>query len=479
MGEEKRSLFRKESLERLSSPERLDRLMQVVSPKEWLALFALGSLVVVALLWSIFGRIPVIVTGRGVMIYPRRIVELDSPVSGQLQKLRIQVGDCISKGAVLADVDQTELEKQLQQQKNNIAQLQQQDLQLNTLSQERNSLELQSSEKQREDLKQRQQQNREIALQNQESEIAAIQKQRKTLKERLNNTQALTATLAKRLQVRQEIKKIGAISDDVVLQSEQSYRDNLNQIADLEAQIQELNVREAKAAQTYETSKNQLADIAGQLRDLDTKEKTLVQQSLEAKIIRTNNIEEVKRQISQLEVQRKEKSQILAQESGCILEVTAIPGQVVNSGSSLGLMEIKQSTSQMVSLAYFSVKDGKQIKQGMSMQITPETVKREEFGGIVGDVNYVSPYPVSKEAIIKSVGNSEIAQALTFQGGQVEVLGKAKLDPKTYSGYKWSSSQGPEMHISNGTPTSVRVKVDERAPFTFVIPILKSATGVQ
>ena len=45
---QKRGLFRKESVERLSSPERQDQLMQVVNPKSWLTLTSLGFLVVIA-----------------------------------------------------------------------------------------------------------------------------------------------------------------------------------------------------------------------------------------------------------------------------------------------------------------------------------------------------------------------------------------------------------------------------------------------
>ena len=37
-------IFRKVALERLSSPEQLDQLMQVTSPKGWLALAGLGAL---------------------------------------------------------------------------------------------------------------------------------------------------------------------------------------------------------------------------------------------------------------------------------------------------------------------------------------------------------------------------------------------------------------------------------------------------
>ncbi|MEM9907995.1 MAG: hypothetical protein AAF921_23535 [Cyanobacteria bacterium P01_D01_bin.44] len=63
------SIFRKEALERLSSPEQLDQLMQIVTPRSWLPLAALGGLFACGLAWSIFGRIPVTTTGRGVIVY--------------------------------------------------------------------------------------------------------------------------------------------------------------------------------------------------------------------------------------------------------------------------------------------------------------------------------------------------------------------------------------------------------------------------
>ena len=38
------SIFRKEALERLSSPEQLDQLMKIVTPRSLLPLLALGGL---------------------------------------------------------------------------------------------------------------------------------------------------------------------------------------------------------------------------------------------------------------------------------------------------------------------------------------------------------------------------------------------------------------------------------------------------
>lgn len=64
----KSNIFRKEALERLSSPEQLDQLMQIVTPRSWLPLAVLGGLIGCGLVWSVFGRIPVTTSGQGVIV---------------------------------------------------------------------------------------------------------------------------------------------------------------------------------------------------------------------------------------------------------------------------------------------------------------------------------------------------------------------------------------------------------------------------
>jgi hypothetical protein len=57
-------LFRKAALEKLSSPEELDQLMQVTTPKGWLALIALICFLVAATVIGIFSLIPVRIEGQ-------------------------------------------------------------------------------------------------------------------------------------------------------------------------------------------------------------------------------------------------------------------------------------------------------------------------------------------------------------------------------------------------------------------------------
>jgi HlyD family secretion protein len=124
------------------------------------------------------------------------------------------------------------------------------------------------------------------------------------------------------------------------------------------------------------------------------------------------------------------------------------------------------------------VSEGKKIQQGMELQVTPSTVKRERFGGIIAKVSYVSPFPITKESASSVVGGPEILQGLTSQGPQIQVFAELEADPSTISKFRWSSSKGPNAQVTSGTTTSVRVKVDEQSPISFVFPILRSWSGV-
>ena len=54
----KSAIFRKVSLERLSSPEQLDQILRVTGSKSWVGLLALVALSGVALAWAYEGSIP-------------------------------------------------------------------------------------------------------------------------------------------------------------------------------------------------------------------------------------------------------------------------------------------------------------------------------------------------------------------------------------------------------------------------------------
>ncbi len=136
---------------------------------------------------------------------------------------------------------------------------------------------------------------------------------------------------------------------------------------------------------------------------------------------------------------------------------------------------VEDSSNPLVSLAYFTIGDGKRIQPGMRVMVTPDTVKREQFGGMLATVAAVSALPVTKQSAADLVGNADVAEALISESGQMQVIAKLKLDPSTFSGYEWSSKGSPRQKMSPGTTTSVSVILEEQAPIAFVFPILRSA----
>lgn len=480
MVDQKQNLFRKESLERLSSPERLDQLMQVVSPKSWLPLTALGSLVVVALIWSILGRIPITVEGRGVLIYPRKVVPLQSKSAGQLLAMNFNVGDVVKKGDVLATVDQVDLRKQLQLARAKLVQLEEQDRNASSLQVQGNDLDKKAIQEQRLSLQQRLKIVQDLTPILREKGLVSIGRDRQNIQRRLQTLQGLLPTHKKRLDNRQRLLREGAVPDDIVLEARQQYDDARASIDEAESQMKQLDVKEADAQQQYLSNLNEIKNIQAQLQEQNSKQASLAQEDLQTSTTRKNEIQEVKREIAKLEQQLGNNSQIISQHSGRVLEITVTPGQVVAAGTRLASIDVENTSSKVVGITYFPVGEGKKIQPGMMLQITPQTVKRERFGGILGTVTTVSAFPITREAAASVVGNPEVVAGLVGekQEGVMQVFADLEHDSTTFSGYKWSSSTGPRLKISSGTTTFVRVKVEERAPITFVLPILRSTSGI-
>lgn len=95
-------LFRPEALERLSSPEQLDRIVQVTSPLGWLALLTTGAMLIAVVVWGFFGRLPMTVDGPGVLLRQGGLSSVPVMVPGQLVDVLVEPGDVVSRGQVVA-----------------------------------------------------------------------------------------------------------------------------------------------------------------------------------------------------------------------------------------------------------------------------------------------------------------------------------------------------------------------------------------
>ncbi|MCC3372461.1 NHLP bacteriocin system secretion protein [Cohnella sp. REN36] len=108
-------VFRKVSVERLSSPEQLDTLMRVTSPKGWIALLALGLLLASAIAWGFEGTLSTKIQSQGVLIRPGGLQNIYADSSGTITDIRAAENDYVNKGDVLARIEQPQLLEQLGQ----------------------------------------------------------------------------------------------------------------------------------------------------------------------------------------------------------------------------------------------------------------------------------------------------------------------------------------------------------------------------
>lgn len=108
-----RNVFRQSAVDRLSSPEQLDTLTRVTTPKGWIALVAVGLLIAIAAVWSIAGSQSVKITGEGFIVRPGGVVAVGATVEGQVTDVRIRLNDQVKRGDVIARVSQPELMDEL------------------------------------------------------------------------------------------------------------------------------------------------------------------------------------------------------------------------------------------------------------------------------------------------------------------------------------------------------------------------------
>src|SRR5262249_13326044 len=90
---------------KLSSPEQLDQLLRVTSPRGWLALLGVGLLIGAAVVWSLLGSIPATIAGEGILIRGEGVQLIDAPLSGQLTKILVKAGDLIQANQVVATMN--------------------------------------------------------------------------------------------------------------------------------------------------------------------------------------------------------------------------------------------------------------------------------------------------------------------------------------------------------------------------------------
>lgn len=474
MAEAREGLFRKRALERLSSPERLDQLLVVLKRRDWAILVTVLVLVAGSLTWGVLGRVPLYAEGRAVLVRPGSVVPLPARSGGVVVRFEVKVGDQVEPGATLGWLANPLLARRISDQKALLERLRAQQEALRASQAAQQTVERAGLATRRTRAERRIAGARATA----ESARAAIGKavghdrQRGVWLEEIARKH-LQAALARLADIR-TLHGRDAASQDEVLSAERVSLAAAVQIGDLDVRELNLSAIEAEAEQTYANALLQVLTLEDVFAELDTAQARLDAATAELTARQGFDLGGAETTLVTLELELSEASAIRSERRGRILELTVVPGDHVTTGQRLASIQLAGTeSSPLVALCYFDVKGGKLVTPGMRAEITPDMVKRERFGGIVGVVEAAPTTLISTASAGSLLGDRELARAMTAEGRRIQLPATLELAPGNLSGVRWTLSGGPELTLSEGTTGDVRIRVEEVAPVALVLPALR------
>ena len=150
-----------------------------------------------------------------------------------------------------------------------------------------------------------------------------------------------------------------------------------------------------------------------------------------------------------------------------------IPAKTQAGANSSGSAASPRTHVPLIATLYVSSADGKRIRKDMIAEIVPATVKREEFGFISGRVLSVAEMPATQEGMQRRLKNQKLVQSLSSAGAPFELIVSLDEDPSTHSGFRWSSSRGPDESLSAGGLCAAEVVTREETVFKLLVPALR------
>lgn len=178
-------------------------------------------------------------------------------------------------------------------------------------------------------------------------------------------------------------------------------------------------------------------------------------------------------------------TEVKSPESGRIVEVIKSAGDKVAEGEPLLRVERSSKEATQVcggdvhALIYVPASQAGKIRRGQFVRVSPSDVKKEEYGFIFGTVEWIASYASSTVDMTEKLKNDQLVKQFMTAGPVFETrVCLAKNPSNPVNPFKWSSSLGPPKGTEAGTTCSVSIIVDEKKPYTYVIPAVRKAVGL-
>jgi HlyD family secretion protein len=412
--------FRAAALDRAASPEQFDHLVVITRPSDWIWAAVICFLLVAAIIWGVVGRIPTRVSGEGILISNGdRVVDAVSAAAGRLASVSVALGDHVVKGQPIAQIVQTDIE---QKHSEAVAVL---------------------GEKQREYA---------VLAAKVQSELAVKSQNFAKMEDALN--QVIKATTQ-----RVDFLTVDVRNLEDLLAKGYTTRKNLSD------RREELT----SAQQRLDDTRNQILKLRADKTDLETQRDRELRQSEFA-------VNEAQRQVSATAESLSQNTQVISPIEGRVVEIKISPGSVLAVGTAV--VEIESEGNKLDAVIYIPPEQGKRIKPGMQVHIEPSTVRREEFGMMLGRVETVSEFPMTPQGMTAVLHNETLVTKFSHDGAPYAAKVVLEQDPSTTTGYRWAVGDGPNLHLTSGTLARAEITTRRQRPLDLIIPLIRHLTGI-
>jgi HlyD family secretion protein len=431
-----RKSSRRVAAERLSTPDQLDQVIEVVRFPHWLLLCALILLLITALAASFFIRLPIKVLGEGILINIEGILTVTSDTEGRLVELMVKPGQRIQAGELVARIAQPRLSQQLEARRE----------------------ELEEVLDQKETIK---------AFQSrmQEAKEETIANKGKALRQRMKFANSRLELLQEQLHVEETLQNDGIIAERKLNETRTAINEAKDNVTSISNELEE--VQQVLGEQRL-GHQREILDLDLQINDLE-------------------------RQVIGLEEELQRRSEVHSPYHGRVVELQVNRGEIVErNGPLVSLLPLKAgalessasrpsmrapgisapTTGELVAVLYVPPADGKKIHPGMEVQVAPTSVKRERYGFMIGIVESVAEVPSTEEGMMRILKNHQLVQQLSQTYAPFEVMVRLELNPATDTGYSWSTSRGPDVEMNVGTLCLGEIITRKERPISLLLPAL-------
>ena len=386
------SPYRSDSLDSLVSSDDLDQASMLIKFRSLLFLSVFVLLISIAVACSILIYIPIKVSGPSVIWSDVGVLQVTAKDPGVVTSINVKIGDHVEADKVIAVLDQSRVEDQLDSAK----------FKLKALQQYISDIE----ESQTNDQKTREEFKKVVDDIHRSSEIL-----NKTRLSRLNS----------RKEELRNLHKEGLIKFD-------QYYTFIDRIEDTESSI--INDQRIVVSELKEENNKHISEY-----------RELLQKKLEA--------DQLSSEVELLESQLADQGKLRSKITGRVVEITSSVGDFLSPGSPVILVRPDSMEDEMTFVVFISSEQVKPVSVGMPTELELSAFPPTKYGKLVGKVKSISPMPLSSSGLMKELKNDQLVGRITEAGSPFMVKVEILRDPET-GDFKWSSASKSERKLQVG-----------------------------